>query len=62
MRAEAESEKRQLTEDNIILNEKITHRDSKVIEDRQTIRISEKKVGALEQKVSDLRRKEENIK
>jgi hypothetical protein len=58
MRAEAESEVRRISEDNNILNEKITHKDSKNNEDRKNIDLNIKKVSALEQKKTDLQRKE----
>lgn len=57
IRAEAEADKRQLAEDNIVLNEKITHRDSKVMEDRELVKLNGKKVNALDQKRTDLTRK-----
>jgi len=57
IRAEAEADKRQLAEDNIVLNEKITHRDSKVMEDRELVKLNGKKVSALDQKRTDLTRK-----
>jgi hypothetical protein len=45
-------------EDNSILNEKITHKDNKVNEERKTIELNYKKLSVLEQKKSDANRKE----
>ena len=61
MRAEAETEVRELSEDTSIINEKVTHRDSKVTEDRADIIINAKKVAALEQKKIDRQRKQESL-
>ena len=61
MRAEAETEVRDLSEDTSIINEKVTHRDSKVTDDRANIILNSKKIGALEQKKIDQQRKKENL-
>ena len=61
MRAEAETQVRTLSEDSSIINEKITHKDSKVSEDRATIILTSKKLGVLEQKKIDQQRKQENL-
>ena len=45
-------------EDNSILNEKITHKDNKVNEDRKAILLNLKKLSVLEQKKTDVNRKE----
>lgn len=58
IRAEAESELRKYVEDNSILNEKITHKDNKVNEDRKAILLNLKKLSVLEQKKTDVNRKE----
>lgn len=58
MRAEAETEGRNLSEDSSIINEKITHKDSKVSDDRASVMQNAKKLGALEQKKIDHQRKQ----
>lgn len=57
IRADAQSEVRKYAEDNTILNEKITHKDNKVSEDRKTIQLNLKKLSVLEQKKTDATRK-----
>ena len=47
IRADAEAEIRKIAEDNSILNEKITHKDNKVNEDRKKIEENQKKLSVL---------------
>ena len=47
IRAEAEADLRKVAEDNTILNEKITHKDNKVNEERNNIELNHKKVSVL---------------
>ena len=47
IRADAEAEVRKIAEDNSILNEKITHKDNKVNEDRKNIELNHKKNSVL---------------
>ena len=58
MRADAEAEIRKIAEDNTVLNEKITHKDNKVNQQRKVIELNLKKLSVLQQKRTDATRKQ----
>ena len=58
MRAEAEADVRQIAEDTTVLNEKIIAKDNNLIESRQEVVLTAKKLSVLEQKKIDAKRKE----
>jgi predicted nucleic acid-binding Zn-ribbon protein len=61
IRAEAEADLRKVTEDNSVLNEKITHKDTKVSEERKSINLNRRHLAVLEQRKTDAQRKQASL-